>query len=165
MSWWLAVAALVAAAGCGGGARGTRGDGDGFECRDRRASYLVSGSLAGEEVGVQMDCAERGPRLRRWVVGKGGDRDERARSMTPGEFDDIWSRIEGAGWRFLKDCDSGAASTDPVYTFDVVDWNGSVSFACAGRGELPFPYGGIVDELDQAAASMRDRPGEPRDDD
>jgi hypothetical protein len=154
----LAIVIEMSSAGCGGARGGGQGDGDDFDCRDRSASYVVVGSLAGAEVGVAMDCAERGPRLRRWVVARADDRDERARSMTPREFEDIWARIEGAGWRFLEDCDSGAAPTDPIYTFDVKDWNGTVSFACAGRGALPFPYGGLVDELDQAAASMRDRP-------
>lgn len=148
-------AALAAGAACGGGQRGGGGDGGDFDCRDRWASYLVVGSLAGPELGVAMDCGEVGPRLRRWVVGKDGTRDEHARSMTPGEFDDIWGRVEGAGWRFLEDCDSDAAPTDPIYTFDVKDWNGTVSFSCAGRGALPFPYGGLVDELDQAAASLQ----------
>ena len=157
----LGVGAAVAIGACGGASHGAHGGDDGFDCRDRAASYVVVGSLAGAEVGVAMDCAERGPRLRRWVVVSGDERDERARSMTPREFEDIWSRIEGAGWRFLEDCDSNAAPTDPIYTFDVKDWNGTVSFACAGRGPLPFPYAGLIDELDQAAASMRDRPEAP----
>jgi hypothetical protein len=159
-------AAAIAGAGCGGASRsGGSGDG-GFDCRDRWASYLVVGSLAGAELGVAMDCGQVGPRLRRWVVGKDGTRDEHARSMSPGEFEDVWGRIEGAGWRFLEDCDAEAAATDPIYTFDVKDWNGSVSFSCAGRGALPFPYGGLVDELDQAAATLPggDR-GEEADDD
>jgi len=150
--------AVIALAACGGGQRGRDRSSAPFDCRDRWVSYIVAGSLAGSEVGVAMDCAQRGPRLRRWVVAKDGSRDDRGRSLTAGEFDDIWNRIEGAGWRFLKDCDASAAPTDPVYTFDVKDWNGKVSFSCAGRGALPFPYGSIVDELDQAAAAVRGPP-------
>jgi hypothetical protein len=159
-----ALAAVTVAAGCGGASRsGASGD-SGFDCRDRWASYLVVGSLAGAELGVAMDCGQVGPRLRRWVVGTDGTRDEHARSMSPGEFEDVWGRIEGAGWRFLEDCDAEAAATDPIYTFDVKDWNGSVSFSCAGRGALPFPYGGLVDELDQAAATLQGGAGSDRDD-
>jgi hypothetical protein len=159
------VVVIAAVASCGGARRrGASGDG-GFDCRDRWASYLVVGSLAGAELGVAMDCGQIGPRLRRWVVGKDGTRDEHARSMSPGEFEDVWGRIEGAGWRFLEDCDADAAPTDPIYTFDVKDWNGSVSFTCAGRGALPFPYGGLVDELDQAAATLQGERGAATDDD
>jgi hypothetical protein len=190
MSWGRVAIAVAAAtiAGCGGSqSRGSGGgDGSGFTCHERWASYLVVGSLAGPEVGVAMDCGEVGPRLRRWVVTQDGSRDERARSMTPGEFDDIWGRIDGAGWRFLDDCDTADSadsqsqgkrkgkskskkargrSTDPVYTFDVKDWNGAVSFSCTGRGALPFPYGGLVDELDQAAGTLRANPGAADDDD
>jgi len=160
----LAIVIAVEAAACGGHQRGAEGEESGFDCRDRWASYIVVGSLAGPEVGVAMDCHERGPRLRRWVVDKAGTRDERSRSMSPDEFDAIWNRIEGAGWRFLKDCDQKAGATDPVYTFDVKDWNGTVSFSCSGRGALPFPYGGIVDELDQAAAAWPGDSGGAKDD-
>lgn len=157
----LAIAILCAA--CGGKQHGG-GDGDTslFACKERAAEYIVVGSLAGEELGVALDCKDAGPRVRRWRVARDGTRDDAAKSLTPGEFDDVWSRIQDTGWGNLHDCGATKAG-DPVYTFDVKDWQNSASFACSGRGTLPFPYSTLVDELDQAAAAItghaHDNPG------
>lgn len=151
-------------AACGGGQHRSTDDAlDLFKCKSRSVSYIVTGSIAGDELGVAIDCQDAGPRVRRWRVERDGTREESAKSLTPGEFDDIWQRVDGAGWRNLKDCDQAAGKGDPVYTFDAKDWNGANSFACGGRGALPFPYGNLVDELDQAAAAItghaHDNPG------
>jgi hypothetical protein len=160
----LAVVLGLVASGCGGKQHGG-GDGDDgrlFNCKERSAEYIVVGSMAGEELGVALDCASAGPRVRRWRVEKDGTRDDAAKSLTPGEFDDVWARINDTGWHNLGDCGATKAG-DPVYTFDVKDNQGKSSFACSGRGTLPFPYSTLVDELDQAAAAItghaHDNPG------
>ena len=124
-----------------------------FQCKERAAEYIVVGGMAGEELGVALDCAEAGPRVRRWKVAHDGTRDDASRSLTPGEFDDYWGRINSVGWANLTDCGK-AAKGDPVYTFDVKDQNNTASFSCSGRGELPFPYNALVNELDQAGAAV-----------
>lgn len=152
-----AVAGLVTA--CGNPHKDTLAQNADFACNDRQASYLVSGSLTAAEVGVQIDCAAAGPRVTRWTVTKDGNREEYSGSLGVNEFDTLWQKIDGAGWRYLKDCDGTGQPGDPVYTFDVKDWNGSVSFSCTNAGPLPFPYHTIVDELDfkAAAAAPEDR--------
>ncbi|MCE9573866.1 MAG: hypothetical protein K8W52_12020 [Deltaproteobacteria bacterium] len=151
----LAVVGLVGLGACGGHQHAGAGDDDSmFQCKSRSVSYIVTGGIAGDELGVAIDCQDAGPRVRRWVVQRDGARDESAKSLTPGEFDDIWQRVDGAGWRNIRDCDQAAGKGDPVYTFDAKDWNASNSFSCAGRGALPFPYGNLIDELDQAAAAI-----------
>jgi hypothetical protein len=157
----LVIAALGAAA-CGGKQHGAGEDTRLFQCKDRAAEYIVVGGMAGDELGVALDCKEAGPRVRRWTVGHDGTRDDAAHSMTPGEFDDVWGRINDTGWNNLKDC-GASKSGDPVYTFDVKDWRTAASFSCSGRGSLPFPYQNLVDELDQAGAAItghaHDNPG------
>jgi hypothetical protein len=151
-----ALAALAAAApACGGRQHTGAAESDRlFQCKGRSAEYIVVGGLGGDEVGVALDCADAGPRVRRWKVAQDGTREEGAKSMTPGEFDDVWARIEAAGWRNIQDCAQAAAQGDPVYTFDVKNDDDKASFSCSGRGQLPFPWGSLVDELDQAAARV-----------
>ncbi|HVK75540.1 MAG TPA: hypothetical protein VM734_19555 [Kofleriaceae bacterium] len=146
-------AALAAATACGNPHKDTLAQNADFDCRDRVASYVVMGSLAAAEVGVQVDCAEQGPRVRRWTVERDGTRDEYEGSLGVHEFDVLWSKIDGAGWRYLKDCDGTGQPSDPVYTFDVKDWNGSATFSCTNAGPLPYPYNTLVDELDFKAAA------------
>lgn len=125
-----------------------------FQCKGRSAEYIVVGGMAGEELGVALDCADAGPRVRRWKVAHDGTRDDAAHSLSPGEFDDVWARINSVGWANLKDCGKSAPG-DPVYTFDLKDdQNGAASFSCSGRGDLPFPYNSLVNELDQAGAAV-----------
>lgn len=160
------VTVLALGTACGGkqhGGGGESDDGSLFNCKQRSAEYIVVGSMAGEELGVALDCADAGPRVRRWRVAREGTRDEAAHSLTPREFDDIWTRIQDTGWANLKDCGAASKSGDPVYTFDVKDTQAASSFSCSGRGDLPFPYSTLVDELDQAAAAItghaHDNPG------
>jgi hypothetical protein len=161
MAW---IVAAWSAGACGGKQHGG-GDDDTrlFDCKERQAEYIVVGSMAGEELGVALDCASAGPRVRRWRVEKDGTREDAAHSLTPGEFNDIWGRIQDTGWANLHDCSGATKSGDPVYTFDVKDWQAKGSFSCSGRGALPFPYSTLVDELDQAAAAItghaHDNPG------
>ena len=144
---------VVLVAGCGGKQHGGAEDMAYFQCKDRSAEYIVVGSLAGEELGVALDCKDAGPRVRRWKVDSNGTRDDAAHSLTPGEFDDVWARIQDTGWANLKDCGPSKAG-DPVYTFDVKNDQASASFSCSGRGQLPFPYSSLVDELDQVGAAI-----------
>jgi len=152
----VAVALLAA---CGNPHKDTLAENADFDCHDRTASYVVMGSLTAAEVGVQVDCSVAGPRVVRWTVTRDGNRDEYSGSLGVHEFDRMWEKLEGAGWRYLKDCEGTGQPEDPVYTFDVKDWNGAATFACTNGGPLPFPYNTIVDELDfkAAAAAPKDR--------
>lgn len=142
--------------------KGTLAENAEFDCRDRFASYLVSGSLTAAEVGVQIDCAQAGPRVTRWTVTRDGNREEYSGSLGVHEFDRLWEKIEGAGWRYLKDCEGSSLPEDPVYNFDVKDWNGQVTFSCTNPDPLPFPYNTIVDQLDlKAAAAAPQERGKP----
>jgi hypothetical protein len=148
-----AISAIILAAACGGQQHGGGEDLSLFNCRGRSAEYIVVGSMAGEELGIALDCKDAGPRVRRWRVGHDGTRDDQAKSVTPQEFDDTWARLQDSGWGNLHDCGK-AKSGDPVYTFDVKDENNANSFSCSGRGDLPFPYSVLVNELDQIAAAI-----------
>jgi hypothetical protein len=142
------LAALVA---CGGAQKQAEREQQPFNCKDRIASYMAVKTMAGEERGVQIDCAEAGPRITRWKTDKDGTRQEDKRNITPGQFDAVWSQIAGTGWENLKDCTNGTLEKrDPVYQFDVADDENKSSFSCQTR-EVPYPYFDITNALDQAA--------------
>lgn len=122
-----------------------------FKCRDRIASYAAVGHMGGAEVGVQMDCAQDGPRIKRWRMNKQGARIEDSRRLTPGEFDGVWNQLDASGWANLKDCTNGTGGKrDPIYQFDIKDDMNKASFSCQSQ-TMPFPYNTIVDPLDVAA--------------
>jgi hypothetical protein len=122
-----------------------------FDCRGRIAGYLVAHHMAGDDLGVQVDCAEGGPRIKRWRTDHAGTRQEDAHSLTPGEFDNIWKEIDGTGWPNLHDCTNGTGGKqDPVYTFEIKDDQNQASFQCQSQS-MPYPYNDIVDPLDLAA--------------
>lgn len=155
----LIIAVLVCA--CGGAQRDqvTR-EAQAFSCRDRTASYVVSRHMAGSELGVEIDCAPAGPRIKRWRVDSAGSRQEDARSMTPGEFDKIWREIDGTGWPNLRDCTNGSGGKgDPIYKFDIKDDQNQASFQCQSQA-MPYPYHDLVDPLDLAAQDGRGQLGD-----
>jgi len=151
----------VAGAGCGASAREqARLEAQDFACRDRLVSYTVTRHIAGDELGVQMDCAAAGPRLVRWKSDRSGNRIEDKRSIPPAEFDRVWREISGTGWENLKDCTTGTlGERDPVYVFDVRDDQSQASFQCQST-TMPFPYNGLVDPLDLAAQRGRGQLGD-----
>src|SRR5215510_7129898 len=152
----LACACSFAWGACGGARREQiERETEVFSCRSRRASYIVVHHLAGDEIGVQIDCAEAGPRIKRWRTDKTGTHQEDARSLTPGEFDKVWKEIDGTGWAYLRDCTNGTGGKlDPVYTFDIKDDQSQASFQCQSQA-MPYPYNDIVDPLDLAAQAGR----------
>jgi hypothetical protein len=155
-----AVAAVLVLAACGGGQREQiEREAQRFDCRGRRASYIVTHHMAADEIGVQIDCAEAGPRIKRWRD-RSGTRQEDARSLTPGEFDKLWREIDGTGWPNLRDCSNGTGGKrDPIYVFDINDDQNQVSFQCQSQS-APYPYSGIVDPLDLAAQQGRRQLGD-----
>lgn len=155
----VAIAALAVA--CGGRQRDQIArEAQAFDCRKRIASYVATHHLAGDELGVQMDCAEAGPRIKRWKMDKHGTRQEDAHGLTPGQFDRVWKEIEGTGWQYLHDCENGTGEkVDPVYLFDIKDDTTARSFQCQSQA-MPYPYNDIVDPLDAAAREGRHQLGD-----
>lgn len=155
------VIGLAATAGCGARQNQANAEQQQFLCKDRAVGYIATHHLAGSEIGVQMDCAEAGPRLQRWRVDKQGSREEDSRSMTPGEFDKVWREIDGSGWAFIKDCENGTlGEKDPVFVFAVKDDQQQATFKCQSQS-MPYPYNTIVDPLDVAAQKGRGQLGDP----
>ena len=144
---------ILGAAACGGGQRGG-GDSDEdrarFDCNERMVGYLARGSIAADEIGVAVDCAERGPRLVRWRVEKDGTRTDDARSLTTGEFDALWRKMDQTGWRDLGDCNANSDDA-PIYTFSFKTAEQATTCECQ-HTDPPFPYHTILDELDKMAS-------------
>ena len=158
--WWPWLA--LALAGCGNPNRAELAANRNFDCRDRSASYLAIGSMIGAEAGVMIDCRDAGPRLVRWTVDRDGNRDEQAKSLSVAQFERVWEKVDGTGWRYLKDCAGTGEDGDPIYNFDVIDWNGQGTFACQNRGPLPYPYFILADQLDLAVAEFLQKPTSTR---
>ena len=99
-----------------------------------------------------IDCADAGPRIKRWRTDHQGHRQEDAHPITPADFDKVWREIDGTGWPNLHDCANGSlAKSDPVYQFDIKDDQNQASFSCQTR-EMPYPYNDITDPLDMEAS-------------
>jgi hypothetical protein len=158
------IALVVVAAGCGPSTPRRRAPGENvdFECRGRRAEYMVVGGFVAPEAGVSMVCDNDRPMLTVWRVDQGESRSEKDHAMSPGQFEDTWDKIDSTGWRYLdKECPGSTArkkprkgqAADPLYTIDVGDHGTSSSFTCGAR-ELPFPYNQLVNELDLQAAGF-----------
>src|SRR5688572_21420140 len=129
---WALVAVLVAA--CSGAQKRANQEQQSFNRRDRYVSYVATGHISGDELGVQMDCAEAGPRIKRWTTDKAGKRVEDSHALSPGDFDRTWKEIDGTGWENLRDCGNGSLEKrDPVYTFDVKDDQNKATFSCQTR--------------------------------
>jgi hypothetical protein len=129
-----------------------------FECKDRKVSYFVVGGMSGQEAGVQLDCNVQGPRVLRWTEDKSGTRSEDSQALTPGEFNDVWIRIDGVGWHHLGDCAPDLGEDVPVYTFDVANEDDAKTFECDSL-DPPFPWNTLVDELNQLAATIKGTQG------
>jgi hypothetical protein len=155
-----ALIVVVAASGaCGGAGAQTRRDTADFDCKERMASYTTVHHMSGDEIGVQIDCAEKGPRIKRWKVDK-GQRLEDGRPMSAGEFDQIWQEIEGTGWRNMFDCANGSGNKrDPIYQFDIKDETDHKQFTCQSV-QMPYPYNDLVSPLDLAAQQGRSQLGD-----
>ncbi len=155
---------VLGLAACGARQRQANDEAQEFVCKDRLVSYVVSHHMGGDEVGVQMDCS-KGPAIKRWKIDKKGTRIDDARSLTPREFDKVWSEINGSGWENLKDCGNGTGGDrDPIYVFDIKDDQNTASFQCQSQS-MPYPYNTIVDPLDVAAQSGRGQLGDPEPED
>lgn len=151
---------IAAVAACG--ARQNQADREAvdFECRDRAASYIATKHIAGDELGVMLDCADAGPRIRRWKVDKAGHRLEDERALSPSDFNRTWREIDATGWPTMRDCGNGSLEkSDPVYVFDIKDDTNQASFQCQTR-EVPYPYNDITDALDLMASQGRKQLGD-----
>jgi len=142
------VVLVAVLAACGGTNKQVQREQQAFNCKDRSASYVVVGDISGDERGVLLDCADAGPRVKRWKTDKHGTRQEDSRAVTPGDFDKTWAQVQGTGWENLHDCTNGSLEKrDPVYQFDVKDDENKASFSCQTR-EVPYPYFDITNPLD-----------------
>lgn len=158
------IAVVLVAAACGSTPPRRRAPGENvdFECRSRRAEYMVVGGFVAPEAGVSMVCDNDRPMLTAWRVDQGETRSEKDHAISPGQFEDTWEKIDSTGWRYLdKECPGSTAqkkpkkgrAADPLYTIDVGDHALTVNFTCGAR-ELPFPYNQLVNELDLLAAGF-----------
>jgi hypothetical protein len=165
VGWWAVLALATSSVGaCGARQKQAQAERQSFDCKERHVGYIATNHLGGEEVGVQMDCETRGPRIMRWRVLRDGTRFEDSRAMTPGDFDDVWKQIAGSGWEHLGDCTNGTLDeSDPVFVFDVRDDQNTNVFKCQSR-TMPYPYNTLVDPLDLAAHRGRPQLGEPEPD-
>ncbi len=129
-----------------------------FECNKRHAEYTLKGSFAAPELGVILDCAERGPSVTRWVLRDAdGNEKKDARSLSSSDFDAAWKKVEAAGWQQLSDCTNPSAKDDdPVYVFAILDHTDSVELTCQGT-KIPFPYDALAEELDELARTHLSR--------
>ena len=151
---------MAVLAACGGRQNQANREAIDFDCRDRSASYIATGHIAADEIGVMLDCAEAGPRIRRWKTDKNGQRTADERALSPADFNKTWREIDATGWPNLRDCSNGSLEkTDPVYVFDIKDDTNKASFQCQTR-EVPYPYNDITDALDLMAAEGRGQLGD-----
>jgi len=139
------------AAACGGGQhRDSDDELASFDCDGRMVGYVARGTMAAAEVGIAVDCAERGPRIVRWQVQSDGTRAEDSHSLSTGEFDTLWRKIDATGWRDLGDCESSGDNA-PTYSFCFKQADQSNTADCQSD-DPPFPWHTIRDELDTIAA-------------
>jgi len=152
---------LLAVLGCGHAQREQiENEKQSFQCRQRIVSYIAAHHMGGSEIGVQMDCTEAGPRIKRWRTDKLGKRQDDTHSITPGEFEKVWKEIDGTGWPNLHDCQDGSLEkSDPVYQFDIKDDQSSASFSCQAR-DMPYPYNDITQPLDMLSQEGRKQLGD-----
>ena len=154
------LAALLLLSACGGN-KGQKMPSSwaNFECNDRKVSYFVVGGMAAQEAGVAMSCAAPdGPHVERYAVDTDGARTEASMAISPGEFNDVWTRIDATGWHNLDDCAPDVGSDVPVYQFDVADYSGNKTIGCDAL-RPDFPYNTFIDELDQLAAQIEGSDG------
>jgi hypothetical protein len=143
---------IAALAACGGRQQQANREMQDFDCRERSATYVATKHIAGDEIGVILDCAEGGPRIRRWRTDKNAKRDSDEQPLSPGDFDKTWREIDATGWANLTNCSNGSLEkSDPVYVFEIKDDTNKASFECQTR-EVPYPYNDITDALDLMAA-------------
>ena len=150
----LALTLALALPACGGGQKQPSDNGDkSFDCDARRIAYIATNHFAGPEVGVVVDCAERGPRIKRWVViDEDGGKSTNEHSLTTAEFEDLWEKVDSTGWRNLTDCDNPEmVEGDPLYRFGIKQQDDATSLTCGGK-TLPFPYDRLTNELDLLVA-------------
>jgi hypothetical protein len=154
------LALIVVLVACGGSHKHVDSEDASFQCKDRIVSYMASKHISGDEVGVQMDCKDAGPRIKRWRTDKLGNRQDDTRSISPGEFEQVWKEIEGTGWENLHDCQDGSLEkSDPVYQFDIKDDQNTSTFSCQTR-VMPYPYNDITDPLDLLSQQGRKQLGD-----
>lgn len=144
------LALFLFVAACGAHHGNTSSEEADFSCRDRFVSYTATFG-AGAEHGVQMDCKDAGPRIKRWRTRRDGKHDEDTRSIDPAAFEKVWAQVAGTGWENLHDCANGTMDKgDPVYAFVVVDDQNKATFKCLTR-DVPYPYNDFTTPLDLAA--------------
>ena len=145
---------------CGGTRAQVEAEKEGFLCKERSASYMAAKHISGDEVGVQIDCHDAGPRVKRWKTGRDGKHVEDVHPITPSQFDKAWKEIEGTGWQNMHDCANGSLEkSDPVWVFDIKDDQAKASFSCQTR-DMPYPYNDLTDPLDLLANQGRKQLGD-----
>lgn len=126
-----------------------------WDCAKRSAEYSLVGGFAAAESGIAISCEGERAFLEDWRVTRAGKRASEKHELSQVEFQELWKKLDSAGWRNLSDCDNpDSVDGDPVYTIVIRDHAVDVSLMCAGKGELPFPYNRLINELDLKSAGF-----------
>jgi len=152
----LLVIALGAGAplACGGGQKASGPRYTDFVCKDRRASYIATGTLMYQKQGIRMTCAGNVPRIEQFFETDEGKEDKRTGIVSATLWNKSWQNFENAGWRNLKDCENPqAGDRDAIYDFEIADGEFQSNFQCPGNA-LPFPYDTVQQALDSAAGEL-----------
>ena len=125
-----------------------------FECKDRRAMYVATGSLVYAEQGISLTCDGNHTHLEQYFVTTDGKEKRTGADISRYTWETAWGEFDHAGWRMLQDCDNpGAGEKDPIYTFEVSDGDRTVTVMCKGI-EMPFPFDRLRNALDMAASEL-----------
>ncbi len=160
----LALAIALAAAGtaplaCGPTAKKTGPRYTDFVCKDRRASYIATGTLMYQKQGISMTCAGNVPRVEVFFQTDEGKENKRGGIVSGAVWNKSWQDFENAGWRNLKDCENPqAGDREALYDFEIADGDFQSNFQCPGSS-LPFPYDTVQQALDSAAGELPPDPG------
>jgi hypothetical protein len=130
-----------------------------FACKERRASYILTGALSMyHKQGIRMTCEGDVPRVERFFELEDGTEKKHTGTVSPNVWNKSWQDFENAGWRNLHDCENkGAGDRDAIYDFEVADGEFQSLFQCQGSA-LPFPYDTIQQALESAAAELPSDP-------
>ena len=110
--------------------------------------------ISGDEVGVQMDCKEAGPRIKRWRTDKLGNRQDDTHSITPRRVRaTCGTRSTAPAGRTSTIARTAAARRAIRSTCSTSRTTRTRRRSRARPATMPYPYNDITDPLDLARAA------------